>query len=199
MTNFRPISFYSVLYKIISKCLANRLKNHLDCLIFDSQSAFVGGRLIHDNIIVGFEGIHMMCKGRFGNGNKMALKLDMSKAFDRVEWAFIDAVMRKMGFSDGWVRKIMNCISSVSFSFILNGEVNEMIIPERGLRQWNPLSLFLFLFCSEGFSCLLKKMEAEGRIHELRFGCRNLFVSHLLFADDSFIFLEAKKRKSTRH
>ncbi|KAL5577326.1 hypothetical protein UlMin_019025 [Ulmus minor] len=107
----------------------------------------------------------------------MALKLDMSKAFDRVEWAFIDAVMRKMGFSDGWVRKIMNCISS------------------RGLRQGDPLSPFLFLFCSEGFPCLLKKMEADGRIHGLKFSCRDLFVSYLLFAVDSFIFLEAKKEE----
>ncbi|KAL5582475.1 hypothetical protein UlMin_014917 [Ulmus minor] len=125
----------------------------------------------------------------------MALKLDMSKAFDRVEWAFIDAVMRKIGFSDGWVRKIMNCISSVYFSFILNGEVNGMIMPERGLRQGDPLFPFLFLFCSEGFSYLLKKMEVEGRIHGLRFGCRDLFVSHILYADDNFIFLEAKKEE----
>ena len=101
MADVRPLSLCSVLYKIISKCLANRLKTHRDYLISDSQSAFVGGRLIHDNIIVGFEGIHMMSNGRFGNGNKMALKLDMSKAFDRVEWAFIDTVMQKMGFSDG--------------------------------------------------------------------------------------------------
>ncbi|KAL5544590.1 hypothetical protein UlMin_008374 [Ulmus minor] len=134
MADFRPISLCSILYKIVSKCLANRLKNHMDCLISESQSAFVGGRLIHNNIIVGFEGIHMMSNSRFGNGNKMALKLDMSKAYDRMEWTFIEAVMQKMGFSDGWVRNIMNCISSVSFSFILNGEVIGNILPERGLR-----------------------------------------------------------------
>ena len=80
---------------------ANRLKSYLESLISDSQSAFVGERLIHNNIIVGFEGIHLMSKGRFRNGKKMALKLDMSNTYDRVEWAFIEAVMWKLGFSDG--------------------------------------------------------------------------------------------------
>ncbi|KAL5572278.1 hypothetical protein UlMin_021875 [Ulmus minor] len=85
MKDFRPISLCSVLYKIVSKCLDNRLKPFLDDLISENQSAFVGGRLIHDNIIVGFEFILMMKQGRFENGKKMALKLNMSKAFDRVE------------------------------------------------------------------------------------------------------------------
>ncbi|KAL5541996.1 hypothetical protein UlMin_009706 [Ulmus minor] len=115
MKDFRPISLCSVLYKIISKCLANRLKVFLDDLISENQSAFVGGRLIYDNIIAGYEGIHLMKKGRLGNGKKMALKLDMSKAFDRVEWKFIEAVMIKLEFAEPWILKIMNCISSVSF------------------------------------------------------------------------------------
>ncbi|KAL5547855.1 hypothetical protein UlMin_003086 [Ulmus minor] len=85
MKDFRPISLCSVLYKIVSKFMANMLKVWLDELILENQSAFVGGRLIHDNIIAGFEGIHLMKHGRLGNGKKMALKLDMSKAFDQVE------------------------------------------------------------------------------------------------------------------
>ncbi|KAL5573108.1 hypothetical protein UlMin_022705 [Ulmus minor] len=93
-----------------------------------------GGRLIHDNIIAGFEGIHLIKHGKLGNGKKMALKLDMSKAFDRVEWNFLEAIMVKMGFAEGWILKIMNCISSVLFSFLLNGEVKGNIIPNRGLR-----------------------------------------------------------------
>ncbi|KAL5562410.1 hypothetical protein UlMin_032157 [Ulmus minor] len=193
MKDFRPISLCSVLYKIISKCLANRLKVFLDDLISENQSAFVGGRLIHDNIIAGYEGIHLMKKGRLGNGKKMALKLDMSKAFDRVEWKFIEAVMIKLGFAEPWILKIMNCISSVSFSFMLNGEVKGNISPGRGLRQGDPLSPFLFLLCSEGLSCLLKKMENDNKLHGLNFGRGALTLSHLLFADDSFIFMDANE------
>ncbi|KAL5578670.1 hypothetical protein UlMin_011112 [Ulmus minor] len=134
MKDFRPISLCSVLYKIISKCLANRLKVWMDNLISENQSAFVGGRIIRDNIIAGFEGIHLMKHGRFGNGKKMALKLDMSKAFDRVERKFLEAVMVKMRFAETWILKIMNYISSVSFSFLLNGDTKGNIIPSRGLR-----------------------------------------------------------------
>ncbi|KAL5565122.1 hypothetical protein UlMin_028286 [Ulmus minor] len=94
----------------------------------------------------------------------MALKLDMSKAFDRVEWKFIEVVMFKLGFAESWILNIMNCISSVSFSFLLNG-----------------------------LSCLLKKMENENKLHGLNFGRGNLTISHLLFADDSFIFMDANK------
>ncbi|KAL5581506.1 hypothetical protein UlMin_013948 [Ulmus minor] len=97
-------------------------------LISENQSVFVRGRLIHDNIISGFEGINTMKKGRFGNEQKMTLKLDMSKAYDRVEWGFLEAVLRKIGFCEAWVDKIMNCIILVSFSFLLNSEVKDNIL-----------------------------------------------------------------------
>ncbi|KAL5578672.1 hypothetical protein UlMin_011114 [Ulmus minor] len=138
-------------------CMTNILKVWMDNLISENQSAFVGGRLIHDNIIVGFEGIHLMKHDRFGNGKKMALKLDMSKAFDRVEWKLLETVMVKMWFAKAWILKIMNYISSVSFSFLLNGDTKGNIIPSRGLRQGDPFSPFLFLLCYEGIFCLLKK------------------------------------------
>ncbi|KAL5570359.1 hypothetical protein UlMin_026934 [Ulmus minor] len=143
---FRPISLCNALYKIVAKCLANRLKKSLDSVISECQSAFVGGRLIHDNVLVAFEGIHAMRRGRFGNGSKAALKLDMSKAYDRVEWKFIEEVMIQLGYSKRWVDKSLKCISSVSFSFLVNGKVFMFLDANRS--NFEVLSKILRLYCA---------------------------------------------------
>uniref|UniRef100_A0A803PMU7 Reverse transcriptase domain-containing protein n=1 Tax=Cannabis sativa TaxID=3483 RepID=A0A803PMU7_CANSA len=191
MSEFRPISLCNVIYKVVSKCLANRMKQSLNYVISDNQSAFIGGRIIQDNAIIGFESLHCLKKGRFGNGKKMAVKLDMSKAYDRVEWNFLEAMMVHLGYDEQWIKKIMNCVTTVSFSILINGCIKGFFRPERGLRQGDPLSPFLFLLCSEGLSCLIFEAERAGRIHGLRFGNMEQRLSHLLFADDSLVFLDA--------
>jgi hypothetical protein len=97
VSQFQPISLRNAVYKVISKMLANRLREILSDVISENQSAFVPGRLITDNILVDYESIHRM-KKKQGKKGLCAVKLDMHKAYDRVEWSFLEKMMIKMGF-----------------------------------------------------------------------------------------------------
>lgn len=110
VTDLRPISLCNVVYKLISKILANRLKVILPEIITPTQSAFVPGRLISDNIIIAYELTHYMLNKRRGGKGYAAIKLDMSKAYDRVEWSFLSQMMQKLGFCSDWIQLIMKCV-----------------------------------------------------------------------------------------
>ena len=111
----------------------------------------------------------------------MALKIDMSKAYDRVEWEFLERAMRHLGLGEQMVRLIMSCISLVSYFVLLNGQPVGNIKPSHGLRQGDPLSPYLFLMCAMGLQSLLHKAKMEGHIRGVAI-CRNgPKVSHLFF------------------
>lgn len=138
MEDFRPISLCNISYKLISKVLANRMKSLLPAIVDDNQSAFVPSRLITDNILLASEVFHFMkvCSAR--KRGFMALKLDMSKAFDRVEWDYLRGIMLRIGFPVVWVDRVMEFVTSVSYSFIVNGQLSDSIRPPKGPSSRGP-------------------------------------------------------------
>uniref|UniRef100_A0A803PJA0 Reverse transcriptase domain-containing protein n=1 Tax=Cannabis sativa TaxID=3483 RepID=A0A803PJA0_CANSA len=123
-----------------------------------------------------------------------AIKLDMSKAFDKVEWNLVERVLLKMGFGQGLVELIMHCISSTSYSFLINGHVTGKLYPKRGIREGDPVSPYFFLVCSEAFSRLFQFHEQQGMLTGLGVNRQAPKVSHLLFADDSLLFCHTDAR-----
>ena len=191
VTEYRPINLCNVIYKLASKTLANKLKKILPSIISDTQSAFVKGRLITDNGLVAFEAMHQINLKKSGTIGEMALKLDMSKAYDMVEWACLEKIIEKLGFHSRWRRLMMQCISSVTYVVRVNRKPSGHIIPSIGLCQGDPLSPYLFLICVEGLSTLIKKATANGLLEGVSVCKGGPCLSHLFFADDSLIFCKA--------
>ncbi|CAN0827412.1 Transposon TX1 uncharacterized 149 kDa protein, partial [Linum grandiflorum] len=135
MTHLRPISLCQFVYKIIAKILANRLSKILPHVIIRHQTGFVRERRITDNIIIPHEIMHFLKKKVHGSQFFMALKLEMEKAYDRIEWPFLFETLRRLGFHPIFISWIHACVSSVSYSINLNGHRVGFFKPSRGLRQ----------------------------------------------------------------
>lgn len=129
-----------------------------------------------------------MKRNNNNNNREVALKLDVSKAYDRVDCGYLKMQMKKMDFSNKWIGSIMLCVSKVSYSVCFNGDQVGPIVPKRGLRQGDPLSPYLFLFCVEGLSISLKEATDAQRIRGCKICVNASAVTHLLFADDSFLY-----------
>ena len=113
-------------------------------------------------MLLAYETLHAMHGRKKGKKGALALKLDVSKAYERVEWNFLRGIMVKLGFPEEWIDRVMSCVTTPSFSVRINGKAYGNIIPSRGLRQGDPLSPYLFLLCAEGFTSLLSKQKLRG-------------------------------------
>lgn len=191
--DFRPISLCNVLYKVVARAITNRMKGTLGDIIDPHQSAFIPGRAISDNIILGFKCMHWLCHSTSKQGY-LALKLDMSKAYDRVEWGYFKAILLAIGFSHKWVRLIMECVTTVTYAFKVNGKISDPIRPSRGLRQGDPLSPYLFVLCAQGLSSLICHWADRNFINGVKIARSSPAISHLFFADDSLIFFKANRK-----
>ena len=148
VSQYRPISLCNTIYKVISKIIVLRIRHLLPSLISPMQIAFIEGRRGTDNVIIAQELIYSLRK-RKGRTGFMVVKIDLEKAYDRLEWSFIKMVLEHFGFSENMIRLIMSCVSSTTTALLFNGSKLESFQPSRGIRQGDPISPYLFLLCME--------------------------------------------------
>jgi hypothetical protein len=149
LDEYRPISLCNCIYKIIAKIISRRIKGILSKSISQEQFGFLEGRQIHEAIGVSQEALHNI-KTQKQKG--AVLKIDLSKAYDRVSWLFLRMLLTHLGFGLPFINWVMSCITSVSFAVLINGAASPFFLAERGLRQGCPLSPLLFLLVAEGLS-----------------------------------------------
>jgi hypothetical protein len=193
LKDFRPISLCNVIYKVVSKCLVNGLRPLLQDLIAPMQCAFVPRRMITDNTLIAFECLHAIEQGNSRCKEFGALKLDLTKAYDRVDWEYLEGVLKRLGFHRKWAQWIMACVTTVRYSIRFNNVPLEPFTPSHGVCQGDPLSPYLFLFVANGLSQLLQKEVRQQNLQELHICRRAPSISHLLFADDTLMFLKASE------
>ena len=127
--------------------LANRLKEVSPAIISPYQSAFILGRLITDNILAAYKTLHTMHSRMYSKSGFMVVKLDMSKAYDRVKWGFLEAVMRHLSFDNRWINLIMMCIYTADFLVLINGIPKGHITPTRVLDKEIQFPLLVLDLC----------------------------------------------------
>eukprot|EP00253_Pinus_taeda_P015369 PITA_15369 len=181
---FKPIALCNVIYKIISKVIANRLKMILPGIISQEQSGYVEGRQILDNILLAQEMIHSL---HSRNEVGMLMQLDLSKAYDKVSWTYLEAILEAFGFSKPWIKWILVLIKSLKYSIPVNRTPSTPFNPSRGIRQGDPLSPFLFVILMEGLSRLIAKRKADGQIKGLQPIRSCPATMHQQFVDDTML------------
>ncbi|CAJ2628008.1 unnamed protein product [Trifolium pratense] len=183
LSNYRPICLVGCLYKIVSKVLAARLKKVLGNLISECQSAFLPNRQILDGVLVVNKLIDLAKRRK---DNCLLLKVDFERAYDTVNWSFLEYMMRRMGFADGWIQWMRACIFNSSMSVLVNGSPTKDFVVGKGLRQGDPLSPFLFLIAAEGLTGMMQKAVGIGVFHGYKVSDDLLFHT-LQFADDTIL------------
>jgi hypothetical protein len=198
LKDFRLISLCNMIYKLVSKCIVNRLRGIHDEIINPKQSAFVPTRRITDNTLIAFECAHEIQRTNGRRGDFCAYKLDLPKAYDHVDWSFLKQVMKKLGFHSKFVQWIMTCVITVHYRVHFNETALSPFRPSRGLHQGDPLSPYLFFSVAGCLSLLVKNYERQRLISGIQVSHYGPSISHLLFADDSILFFKLEENQA-RH
>ena len=179
--DFRPISMVGCIYKIIAKILSSRLKDVITPLIDESQNAFVRNRQILDGVLIANESLRWLKKNRIPGA---LIKIDFRMAYDSIRWSFLRRVMEKLGFGRKWIAWIMECVSSASMSILLNGSPLRPFKMEKGLRQGDPLSPYLFILVTEALIYFLKEAHHMNLIEDVSIGKAKVSLKLLQLAED---------------
>ncbi|PKI35180.1 hypothetical protein CRG98_044455 [Punica granatum] len=191
MVDFRPISCCKVVYKCVTKILADRLKSFFPKFISPNQCAFVEGRDVGDNIQLA----HELVKGynRKGVSPRCMGKEDIMEAFYSVSWRFLLNILKVIETPQPFITWIEACISGARYSVTINGSLEGYFKEQKGVRQGDPLSPYLFVIAIEVLSQLLNAAVESGRMGYHPFSSR-VKLTHLGFADDLLIFLKGEKK-----
>ncbi|KAL0292059.1 UNVERIFIED_CONTAM: Transposon TX1 uncharacterized protein [Sesamum radiatum] len=192
VAEFRPISCCNVIYKVITKILVSRIRESLDLLISPSQNAFVPGRLISDNVLLAQELFSGYNQCRLPP--RCALKVDLRKAYDTVEWDFLIATLQLFGFPATFIRWIEECVTSAHYSVVVNGGVHGFFAGARGLRQGDPMSPYLFVLVMEVLHMILQQLIEQDGEFRYHWRCQDLKLFQLSFADDLILLCKADVR-----
>jgi len=183
--DFRPISLVHSFAKLVTKILANRLAGRLDEMVSPNQSAFIKRRFIQDNFMLVQQTVKYLHSQR---QPRILLKLDITKAFDSVNWSFLLEVLRKLGFGARWCDLLCGLLSTSSTQVLLNGSPGETIQHRRGLRQGDPLSPMLFILVMDVLNRMVTQADEEGILQPL--ARRPIQHRISLYADDVALFLQ---------
>jgi hypothetical protein len=188
LTDFRPISLLGSLYKLIAKVLTKRLALVMDSVISTNQSAFIKGRNLVDGVVVVNEAVDWAKKSK---KDCLIFKVDFEKAYDSVEWNFLDYMLSRCGFCAKWIEWIRVCVFAGNLSVLVNGSPTGEINIQRGLKQGDPLAPFLFLLVVEGFSGVMRRAVDLELFRGFSVGSNPMVISHLQYADDTLCIGEA--------
>lgn len=180
--DYRPINLIGCINKVISKVLAERLKAVLNTVISNTQTAFIKGRSILDGPLMVNELITWAKRIK----KKMLLfKVDFAKAFDSLNWNYLDNVLMQMGFGEKWRAWMKGCTSTAKVSVLINGAPSKEFTMGKGVRQGDPLAPFLFIVAAEGLAVLMKEAQRSNIFHGIRLRNMEEDISIFQFADDA--------------
>jgi hypothetical protein len=187
LKKYRPIALTNCSFKIFAKACTNRLGKIADRLISPNQTAFIKGRFILESVVSAHEIIHDVHKK---NEQGVVLKLDYEKAYDRVDWSFLDKMLMQRGFSQSWCNKIRSLVQGGSVGVRINECDSHYFLTGKGLRQGDPLSPILFNLVADVFTKMLIKAARQNLISGLLQDLRPGGVFGLQYADDALLFLQ---------